>query len=95
MARTKHPAVRKSKPEPKKKLQFERSPRRPSAQREERADCGRNVGRRRDAWTAVEAEEATPIPSRHSSSAGDQEIPEIDRTAYPICAIFPSGEGDH
>uniref|UniRef100_A0A0D3G978 Histone H3-like centromeric protein CENH3 n=2 Tax=Oryza TaxID=4527 RepID=A0A0D3G978_9ORYZ len=33
MARTKHPAVRKSKAEPKKKLQFERSPRPSKAQR--------------------------------------------------------------
>nr|ACX30892.1 CENH3 [Oryza minuta]ACX30895.1 CENH3 [Oryza rhizomatis]ACX30899.1 CENH3 [Oryza minuta]ACX30900.1 CENH3 [Oryza rhizomatis]ADK35171.2 centromeric histone 3 [Oryza officinalis] len=32
MARTKHPAVRKSKAEPKKKLQFERSPRPSKAQ---------------------------------------------------------------
>ncbi|XP_015692828.1 histone H3-5-like [Oryza brachyantha] len=57
MARTKHPAVRKSKPEPKKKLQFERSPRRPSAQR-----GGADTSATRSARTAAgtSAEEGTP-----------------------------------
>ncbi|KAF0923432.1 hypothetical protein E2562_006333 [Oryza meyeriana var. granulata] len=55
MARTKHPAVRKSRPEPKKKLQFERSPgrRAPTPSSAQRTGGAGTSATPKSAWTAA------------------------------------------
>ncbi|KAL6619033.1 hypothetical protein ACP70R_034172 [Stipagrostis hirtigluma subsp. patula] len=97
MARTKHQAVRSSKPAPKKKLQFARSPRERAAASEQggasTSGTPRRGARAGDGAAAAvatflaEREEATSVAPGHGSAAGDTEVSEIRSASYPVREI--------
>ncbi|KAL6609755.1 hypothetical protein ACP70R_039724 [Stipagrostis hirtigluma subsp. patula] len=103
MARTKHQAVRSSKPAPKKKLQFARSPRGRAAPSEQGGASTSGTPRRgaragdgaaaagvrfwRSRGARAEREEAISVAPGYGSTAGDTEVSEIHSASYPVREI--------